>query len=46
MTPQSLLTHYDSGQPWAAGVGTGLDVAAAYQRALEVRTLQIGRAHV
>ena len=43
MTPQSLLAHYDSGQPWAAGAGTGLDVPAAYQRALEVRTLRMAR---
>jgi 2-oxo-3-hexenedioate decarboxylase len=46
MTPQTLLSHIDSGQPWPAGTTAaraGLDVAAAYQRALEVRALRIAR---
>ena len=42
MTPQTLLSHLDSGQLWPAGTGaeSGLDVAAAYQRALAVRQLR------
>ena len=45
MTPQTLLSHIDSGQLWPAGAaaGAGLDVAAAYQRALEVRQLREAR---
>jgi 2-keto-4-pentenoate hydratase len=45
MTPQTLLSHLDSGQLWPVtdGAGPGLDVAAAYQRALEVRQLRIAR---
>lgn len=45
MTPQTLLSHLDSGQLWPAGAGAepGLDVAAAYQRALEVRKLREAR---
>ena len=45
MTPQTLLSHIDSGQLWpaAANPGAALGVAAAYQRALEVRQLRIDR---
>ena len=45
MTPQTLLSHIDSGQLWpaAAGAEAGLGVAAAYQRALAVRQLRIAR---
>jgi len=43
MTPQSLLSHIDSGQLWPAGGDPALDVAAAYQRALEVRKLREAR---
>ncbi len=40
-----LLTHIDSGQLWPAGAGgdPALDVAGAYQRALEVRKLREAR---
>ena len=45
MTPQTLLSHIDSGQLWPAGAGgdPALDVAGAYQRALEVRKLREAR---
>src|SRR6478609_3582557 len=43
MTPQALLSHIDSGQLWPAGGDPALDVAAAYQRALEVRKLREAR---
>jgi 2-oxo-3-hexenedioate decarboxylase len=45
MTPQTLLSHIDSGQLWPAGAGgdPALDVAAAYQRALQVRQLREAR---
>jgi 2-oxo-3-hexenedioate decarboxylase len=41
MTPEQLLSHYDQGLDWPAGCG--LDVPAAYQRALAVRDLRIAR---
>jgi 2-keto-4-pentenoate hydratase len=41
MTPQALLSHYDSAQLWPAA--TGLDAPTAYQCALEVRALRIAR---
>jgi 2-keto-4-pentenoate hydratase len=41
MTPQALLSHYDSAQLWPAA--TGLDAPTAYQRALEVRALRMAR---
>jgi 2-keto-4-pentenoate hydratase len=41
MTPQNLLSHYDSAQLWPSA--TGLDVGAAYQAALAVRALRIAR---
>ena len=44
MTPQTLLSHIDSGQLWPAGAGDpALDVPAAYQRALAVRRLREAR---
>ena len=45
MTPQILLAHADSGQPWpeAPGATPGFDVPAAYQQALQVRALRIAR---
>ena len=48
MTPQTLLSHLDSGQLWLAGASAdpALDVATAYQRALEVRKLREARGEV
>ncbi len=48
MTPQTLLEHLDKGLPWpdSASLPEGADVAAAYQRALAVRALRIGRGEV
>ncbi len=43
MLPQQLLAHNDSGRPWPESIATFADVAAAYQTALEVRTLRIAR---
>lgn len=47
MTPQSILHHFDTGQAWLAPLHTdtdaGLDLPAAYARALEVRALRIAR---
>jgi 2-keto-4-pentenoate hydratase len=43
MTPQTLLSHLDNGQLWPAGAGPAMDVAAAYQQALAVRTLRQAR---
>ena len=45
MTPQQLLSHYDTAQLWsrAPGLQPSFDVAAAYQSALAVRELRIGR---
>jgi 2-keto-4-pentenoate hydratase len=44
MTPQALLSHYDSAQLWPAA--TELDVPTAYQHALAVRTLRMARGEV
>jgi 2-keto-4-pentenoate hydratase len=41
MTPQELLDHHDHGTFWPGA--SGLDTAAAYQRALQVRQLRIAR---
>jgi 2-keto-4-pentenoate hydratase len=41
MTPEELLRHFDTGTPWPQA--PGLDVPAAYQRALAVRRLRIAR---
>lgn len=48
MTPQTLLSHSDSGQLWprAAGAAPDLDLPTAYQRALAVRQLRIARGEV
>lgn len=48
MTPQALLSHYDSGQPWPAAQSAQphRDIAAAYRSALAVRALRIGRGEV
>ncbi len=44
MTPQNLLDHSDSGQPWPAGAGADFtDLAAAYPVAQAVRALRIAR---
>lgn len=44
MSPQDLLAHSDSGQPWPAGAGAELnDLAAAYALAQAVRALRIAR---
>jgi 2-keto-4-pentenoate hydratase len=44
MTPQQILAHQDSGQPWPAGGGSAIiDLPAAYQTALAVRTLRRAR---
>jgi 2-keto-4-pentenoate hydratase len=45
MTPETLLSHIDSGQPWPPALcpGPALDVAAAYQQALAVRALRVAR---
>jgi 2-keto-4-pentenoate hydratase len=44
MTPQTLLSHYDSAQLWPTA--TDLDGPTAYQRALEVRALRMARGEV
>lgn len=41
MTPEQLLHHYDHAGLWPAA--SGLDLPEAYQRALAVRRLRIGR---
>jgi 2-keto-4-pentenoate hydratase len=41
MTPAQLLEHYDNASLWPEG--SGLDVPAAYQRALAVRALREAR---
>ena len=48
MTPQQLLSHYDTAQLWssAPGLAPGFDVAAAYQIALAVRELRKSRGEV
>ncbi len=45
MTPQQLLSHYDSVELWSAapGMQPGFDMAAAYQSALAVRELRVRR---
>ena len=47
LTPESLLQHRDSGQIWpqspGANTDTGINLPAAYQSALAVRRLRIGR---
>ncbi len=48
MTPQQLLSHYDSAVLWnsAPGLEPSFDVAAAYQSALAVRELRKSRGEV
>jgi 2-keto-4-pentenoate hydratase len=48
MTPQQLLSHYDTAQLWsrAPGLDKAFDVAAAYQSALAVRQLRKSRGEV
>lgn len=48
MTPQQLLSHYDSAELWshAPGLEPSFDVAAAYQSALAVRALRESRGEV
>jgi 2-oxo-3-hexenedioate decarboxylase len=41
LTPERILDHWDSGEPWPGGCG--LSLAAAYERALTVRQLRIAR---
>jgi 2-keto-4-pentenoate hydratase len=41
MTPQTLLSHYDSAQLWPQP--TGLDIDSAYQTALALRQLRVAR---
>lgn len=41
MTPQTLLSHYDSALLWPSD--TGLDIDAAYQAAIAVRKLRVER---
>jgi 2-keto-4-pentenoate hydratase len=41
MTPQTLLSHYDSTELWPNP--TGLDIDAAYQAALTIRKLRVSR---
>jgi 2-keto-4-pentenoate hydratase len=41
MTPQNLLSHYDSARLWPSP--TGLDIEAAYQAALALRKLRVAR---
>jgi 2-keto-4-pentenoate hydratase len=43
MTPETLLSHIDSGRLWPAPSPVGDDLAAAYQSALAVRKLRIAR---
>ena len=45
MTPQTLLSHTDSGALWTVADSSAptLEIGAAYQRALEVRQLRIAR---
>ncbi|MBI2768652.1 MAG: hydratase [Burkholderiales bacterium] len=42
MTPQQILAHADSGEPWGE-VQPPADAAAAYQQALAVRALRVAR---
>ena len=41
MTPEDILAHWDSGSLWPEG--SGLDLPAAYERALTIRQLRIAR---
>lgn len=41
MSPQELLEHLDSGRAWPGG--SGLEVPAAYEKALAVRALRLAR---
>jgi 2-keto-4-pentenoate hydratase len=41
MTPQTLLSHYDSAQLWSSP--SGLDITAAYQTTLALRKLRVER---
>jgi 2-oxo-3-hexenedioate decarboxylase len=43
MTPNTLLQHLDSGQPWPADTPPHTDLPAAYQAALAVRALRAAR---
>jgi 2-keto-4-pentenoate hydratase len=44
MTPQQIVQHHDSGEPWPAGGDSGLaDLPSAYQTALAVRALRLAR---
>jgi 2-oxo-3-hexenedioate decarboxylase len=44
MTPQQILDHHDSGQPWPDAAGSDLaDLPPAYQTALAVRALRLAR---
>jgi 2-oxo-3-hexenedioate decarboxylase len=44
MTPQALLRHVDTGEPWPADGGADLtDLPVAYRAALAVRALRIAR---
>lgn len=43
MTPQQLLAHIDAGQLWPGRLDPALDLASAYQKALQVRTLRLQR---
>ena len=48
MTPDTLLSHIDSGELWPPATASehGLGVAAAYQQALAVRALRLARGEV
>ena len=44
MTPQDLLKHSDTGEPWPVNEGAEFaDLSSAYRSALAVRALRIGR---
>lgn len=45
MTPQQLLQHHDSGQPWSPAERAGIpaDLPGAYREALAVRQLRLQR---
>ena len=44
MSPEQLLSHYDAARLWSAP--SGLDVDAAYARALAVRALRVARGEI
>jgi 2-oxo-3-hexenedioate decarboxylase len=48
MSPQQLLTHYDSGQCWpqAGSASLGYDISSAYKDALAVRELRLARGEI